>query len=823
MATPEAPGIDAWIEEGTNVRLAIDGRHSGGNIWRDANALYTSRWQQWDNTWSPETRIEGAEYYGGDPSPDYPPTPNRKYRYRVRGRNADGFGPYAYSPYYIQTVPNTPSGASASLVGPNAITFSWADNAYGVAYYAYNQQIWWNINGGGWGHYTTVGAGTTSFHFSGLSPGATYQFAVRAVEQDDDPRYADKPSAFAYSNVVTSLTVPNAPVSVGATRNSDSQATITWVNQSNGGAPYDSLTLQRWDNVGNAWGTIANLSGGATSATDSGLVANRKYQWRVIANNSVGSSGAGYSGNVFMTPSAPTNAVGKYVGGTTVNVTWANTCSYSEYGVRIQPYKNGVADGAVIALGTGSTTYDLTGVDNTATYYFKVWAVSDVGALSSGQVQSNSVTAAAPPGAPGSLTVTPGQTFDVDRTHTFSWVHNASSDGSAQTQRQLRYREAGTTIWAEGALVATSSTSITNALKSAGFANGKTVEWQVRTWGVHPDPSPWSSTVTVTTSTTPTVNITGPDPTITTSDIVVDWAYFDAEGTPQTEWRVDLYEQESGDIVERQSGTGTTATFAMGTAATDGLTYRVEVTVRDESGLWSDKAVRTFTAAFLPPAEVLLTVELDNPSGAGILTMTRTADDGGVTTFPASAVTIERQFYDLENETWSEWEVLIDHADPDALLIDTTAPTHDDGQYRITTHSDAPTSYRSTTVVKPPPIDNRWLYVSGGPKFDVVCKMWANIEIEQTASRAKALHYFAGRKNPVIYSGEAAERTYSISGILEEEASPPEQWIRLARQPGAVLLRAPGRRMYGSLSEVSIERIQNKLHKVSFSIQEVSL
>lgn len=814
MGKPMTPTITATLSSDTYIPLDINGISDNSN--NTVDRLYISRWNQVDNTWGGEYRHDSATYNGDQPGTET--ASNRRYRWRVRGWRSDyGFGDFGYSDY-VQTTPRAPTGASAGLSGPVAISVSWNDTAY-EPYYEYNTEIWWNINGGGWGHFTTVAAGTTSYYFSGLTAGATYQFGIRHVETYGPPTIA---SGFNYTGVVTALTTPAAPSSVGATRNSDAQATITWTNNASGGAPYDSLTLQRWDNVGNAWGTIANLSGTATTATDSGLVAGRKYQWRIAANNSVGSSGWGYSGNVFTTPAAPSNVTAAYTGGTTVKATWQNNVSYTEYGVRLQAYKNGVADGAVVSLNSGTTTYDKTGVDNTASYYFKVWAVSDVGALASTQTQSNSVTAATAPGTPTGL-ASSAPVIDVGRTHSVSWTHTPSNDGSAQRQYQIRHRLVGAGTWTERAVVTSAVSSITDPLSAWGYTNNKNVEWQVRTWGVHANPSPYSASHTVQTSAVPTVNITSPGTTITTSVIDVAWSYFDAEGTAQAEWKVDLYESASGNLLESKSGTDTASSLTLAYSATDGVSYRVEVAVRDGSGLWSDKAVKTFEAAFLPPAEVLLDAELDSLSGAAILTLTRTPDDGGVTTFPASAVTIERQFYDSETETWGEWETLIAEADPDAVLIDTTGPAHDDGQYRIITHSTAPTTYRPAATITPPPIDNRWLYVSGGPRFDVICKMWANIEISQSASRAKALHYFAGRRHPVIYSGEAAERTFTVSGILEDEASPPQQWIRLAREAGAVLLRAPGRRMYGSLSGLSVDRIQHNLHKVSFSIQEVTL
>ena len=810
MGVAITPRIDATYSSDGYIPLAINGLH-GSNAGQDAQKLYISRWNQYDNTWGAESVHEGGTFNGAAPGSTIG---NRIYRWRVRGWRGDtGWGPHGYSEF-VQTSPNAPSNVHTALAGPGALTITWQDNGY-APYYTYQTEIWLSTdNGFTWNGWATVASGTTSAYASGLTPGVTYQFSVRHVETAHG-----RPSPFGYTAGVTAQTVPATPGAMSANRVSDASASLSWSNNSSAGAPYESLTVQRWDSV-IGWANIARLTGTLpTTLTDSAIVAGKKYQYRVSAGNSLGSSEWSYSGVIYTTPTAPNNASALYTGGTSISLSWGNPSAYTEYGVKVQAYKNGGVDGSVVTLTTGTTSYTKTAVDPVATYYFKVWAVSDVGALASTQTQSNSVQAATAPNAPTGLTG--AAVIDKTKTHSVSWTHSPSIDGSAQTKYQFRHRLVGAGTWVENTVV--TSAVATQANPFSGYTNGQTVEWAVRTYGIHANPSPYSATATQQTSTTPTVNVTSPGTTVTNSVITVAWTYGDAESTAQTEWRVDLFDSASGVLIETRTAADAAVSAVMAHGADNGVTYRVDVTVRDGSGLWSSVGTKTFTATFVPPAEVLLTANLDSTSGSTVLALTPTAHDNGVTKHPASSVTIERQFWDDEIEDFGPWETLIAGAPVTAVLVDTTGPTQADGQYRVTAHSTAPSTYLGPSKITPMGGDPRWLYVSGGEKFDVVCKMWANIEITQTASRSKALHYFAGRKNPVIYSGDAAERTYTITGILDDEASPPQQWIRLARQTGAVLLRAPGRRMYGSLTGVSVDRIQNNLHQVSFSIQEVSL
>lgn len=799
------------------IRLEVNA--NTGNPNNMPERLYFSRWNQADNSWGGEYYVGGSgtiySYDGNDPG-SIAPVANRKYRWRVRGWRSDGnsgFGPWLYSDY-VQTTPAAPSGAAVSLVGPTALNASWANNATNP-FYDYRTSVFLSLNGGAWESYADLDPGVTSIHIPGLTPGGTYKVGIQAYDTYGAPML--------YSPIVSTASIqaigtPAAPTGVIATRTNDTSAVVTWANNSTAGAPYSSVSVQRWDSGSGAWATIADVAPGSTSLTDNGIIGGRKYQWRVTATNGVGTSGAGTSDYVYTTPLRPSGPRASYTGGQTITLRWTNASLYSEYQTRVQAYKDGVADGAVVVLTGGADTFQYTFAPQ-STYDFDVWTVSNVGALESTKVRSNAVLPSAPPAAPVGLNMG-ASVIDVSRTHSVSWQHNPS-DGSDQFQYQIRHRLQGNATWTEAPAVASGVESATNPFST--YANGTVIEWQVRTYGIDPSPSPYSASALQTTSTTPTVTVTSPAATITTSQVSVGWNYFDAESTAQSAWKVDLYESATGTLLASQAGDGAASSAAFSTPLKDGSAYRADVRVRDGSGLWSDKASRSFTAAFIPPAEVKLGAEVDPLSGASVLSLTPTAHDNGVTTLPASTVTIERRFYDPETEAYGTWETLIAGASPTAILLDPTGPAHDDGEYRVTTHSTAPSTYRSGTTVKPPAKDQRWLYVSGGPQFDVVCKMWANIEISQKASRAKELHYFAGRRNPVIYTGTAAERVFSVAGILEDEATDPNQWIRLARSGGPVLLRAPGRRMYGSLADLEITRIQHQMHSISFTIQEVSI
>ena len=170
--------------------------------------------------------------------------------------------------------------------------------------------------------------------------------------------------------------VCNPPTSVGSTRNSDTQTTISFANPATAQRPVTNFTIQVATYSGAAWGGwVDAYIGGATSVAI-GTSPNHSYQWQVRANGPVGSSGFVAAPQTFTTPSAP-SSVAANISGPNIVVTWVSP-SYIASGIThtVQRSKDGgawttVASG--IAQGT-STWTDLSVTGTTNIYRVSTYA-----------------------------------------------------------------------------------------------------------------------------------------------------------------------------------------------------------------------------------------------------------------------------------------------------------------------------------------------------------------------------------------------------------------------------------------------------------------
>lgn len=476
----------------------------------------------------------------------------------------------------------------------------------------------------------------------GLTANRTYYARIRARNSVGYSGWS------AVKSFKTTPQAPAAPSAMTAGRVTDASHSLAWTRNATSAAPYDSLLLQRWDNVTQAWATIATLAGTATSYSDATTRADRRYQWRIQSKNAAASSVWTYSAFVDTTPATPTACTAAKVASDIV-VTWTNAATQaSAVEVWHQPGSGAWELLATVAAGS-EASYQHVAPSNAVMHTYRVRAKSASPVLYSGYATSQVVQLAAPPNAP-TITGPLGAVDPALGIATLSWRHNPV-DSSRQSKYQIQHRLKGTTTWT----VETERTSSSSEAPlwqidpSFEYEAGNTIEWQVRTWGVHASPSPYSATGTIVLSATPTVAINAPGPVATEPRLTVQWGYYQEQGSAQGQWQAELI-NANGATVETLSGSGATTSATFARLLPDTSAWTVRVRARSGAGLWSEWTVQAFKVDYPEPVRPIasadwhpdtgsIEVGIDNPPSAGdSFTLTNLATHGS---FELSSGTIE--------------------------------------------------------------------------------------------------------------------------------------------------------------------------------------
>lgn len=629
---------------------------------------------------------------------------------------------------------------------------------------------------------------------------------------------------------------PAAPSTPSVSRNSDTSQAVTWTRNNTSSAPYSSQSVQRRTFANGAWGswsTIANVSGTATSFTDTSTIANRAYQYRMTATNSTATSSAsGSSGTVYTTPGQPQAVTAAKNGSNDIVITITRG---SHVGAIEHVIEHSADGGGYTALATVADTSGALGATQQYTHvspntsqthrYRVAHRVDNVSAeagdnLTSAFVTSNTVQLASAPSAPTGLTATPSPAdFDTDGSPTFAWVHNPT-DTSPQSNYQLRCRIQGAPSWTTGTKTAsaTSSATMDALITSAGASNGDVLEWQVSTWGQDTSlQSPWSASATVTLTTQPTATISDPSnlDVLTGSTLNVAFGYFQAESSPQSQWRITLL--KSGVQVDQKSGTGTGTTTQF-TGLQDASSYTLRAEVKSTAGLWSDPYDIALTTDFLPPALVDVVATYYEDTAAVTLEMAPQPPVGGVTV-DATSVDIERSV-----DLGDTWVLVAQGVDPSSTIVDTQPTINGVNMYRYTIYSDTPTSREQFTVT---PYDitlcdgttlnvdaytsvvaceQNNSFLTTGPGFSQLVVVMCEARISASSSREKSIQHFAGREWPVQMASDQKSQSITVSTTMAglDDTDSYAALEELAFTEDIVLWRDPtGRRMYGSIGPVN--------------------
>ena len=211
--------------------------------------------------------------------------------------------------------------------------------------------------------------------------------------------------------------------------------------------------------------------------------------------------------------------------------------------------------------------------------------------------------------APTAPTPLPRDGFDATAPGTLYWTFNDPNVGDVQSSRRvwIEVQSTGVLVLDTGKV----ASAVTSYIVAAGtLVNGQTYRWRVQDWDSEDLVSPWSAWGVFQTAAGGAVTITLPatdnPPGVTTDDLEIRWS---VAGTVQAAYRVWLYRSVGNVLVSDTGWVTSVATVRTITGMVSDAEHRVEVQVRNSTGVMSNVGTRLVTPSYGTPEVPVLTVE----------------------------------------------------------------------------------------------------------------------------------------------------------------------------------------------------------------------
>ena len=262
-----------------------------------------------------------------------------------------------------------PSNLQATAVSDSQINLSWTDRSDNEKGFIVER----SSSTGSFAEIASLEPNTTTFADTGLLPGVTYFYRVKAYNGEGESAYSNEASA------ITWEAVPQAPGDLKATVVSSTRIDLSWTDRSDNekGFKIERRTLD------GSYSQVAVVGANATSYTSSGLVPGTTYYYRVCAYNDAGNSA--YSNEVTAVtareekvPDTPGDLEAVSISSSEIKLTWDDE-SDNEDGFKIERKKSGGSYTQIATVGKNVTSYTNKGLEAGTRYYYRVMAYNKEG------------------------------------------------------------------------------------------------------------------------------------------------------------------------------------------------------------------------------------------------------------------------------------------------------------------------------------------------------------------------------------------------------------------------------------------------------------
>ncbi|MCP4310828.1 MAG: T9SS type A sorting domain-containing protein [Bacteroidetes bacterium] len=348
---------------------------------------------------------------------------NLRYYYRVRAVNGAGESSYTSSVSARTPLapPDDPTTLILSGVTTSSISLIWTDNSDSELGFQIERSTDTNDN------YSVIhiaGPDVQAYTNIGLEDNTLYYYRVRAYNAAGFSGYTAEASA------TTQLSAPSAPSGLTLDNISHNSMRLNWVDNSDNETNFE---VERSLTPGTGFVPITSTAADITTYTNSGLLENTTYYYRVRATNASGNSP--FSSEISATtlllaPNAPSNLVLSNITVSTIDLSWVDN-STTESGFEIERslrLNNGYQ--LIFTAGADVVTYADVNLDDNTEYFYRVRAINASG-FSTYTLVVNATTLLDVPDAPSALEAAVTSVCAID----LKWTDNSDSEVRFEIER----------------------------------------------------------------------------------------------------------------------------------------------------------------------------------------------------------------------------------------------------------------------------------------------------------------------------------------------------------------------------------------------------
>lgn len=359
-------------------------------------------------------------------------TAHTTYAYRIRALNGTGESPVSREAggTTLRPKPAMPGGLNVATVSSGSLRLTWTDQSDSETFFRVERSI---DSGGTWPVSRSVtgvaGTGTeVELVENGLSANTRYTFRLLAVNVN----HASDPTA-----AVSRLTAPARPSGLVVSNQGSASVELDW----NDNSPQPSgFRVERRTSDG-MYGLLDTVAAGTSAYTDTAVLANTRYFYRVQAENADATSDYSDEAAVTTPPDAPEPPVGlglQVLSSREIRLTWTDQSSLEQL---FKVERRVVGDGAgfrqiatVAAVsGTGSAVvYADAGLVPATHYTYRVRAYN-AGGDSAYTGEETARTLPNRPGVPSGLAVRVVSQNELQLT----WTDGSSDENGFKIERSL--------------------------------------------------------------------------------------------------------------------------------------------------------------------------------------------------------------------------------------------------------------------------------------------------------------------------------------------------------------------------------------------------